>query len=209
MIKLIDNYIMNSEFDEDLFPAISKRNYFELLKSLFRGVRPPRCISRMEWNKIEDDLGVKLPLSYKNMFDLFSDGYLGNGLLWKSPAAKNNNFKLSKEELASYADLYSDMVNGIHLYPNIPGYLVFATTPLAIDMAYFVDFNADENKPFCQKNVILLDCKASKIEKTNVEIDEFIYRSIKNKPRLNGALSRHIHKWTFADSSIPLYQFFD
>jgi hypothetical protein len=194
------------KYDNDFFPDSAKKSYFELLCHLFVGIKLTDTSNGVDWDKVEGDLGVVLPLAYKNMFSIFSGGYLGCNLLWRSPNSKRKSFRLDRRELCLYSDLFD---GEIPLYPKVPGYLIFASTPLAIDLAFYVDSDKTGVASVCRPNVVALDNKSGDIEDADMEVDEFIYRAITNTPPLNGRLYGHIHEWCFSDITAPICRFYE
>ncbi|MCX6850979.1 MAG: hypothetical protein NTY98_18865 [Verrucomicrobia bacterium] len=187
--------------ESELFPHQERQTYAELLAPYLRGVTRQ---SPIDWDAIELDLGVKLPAAYKALSELLPAGFLGSGISWLSPVSPLASFRLDFKFLMDREKMLAEISN-IQLYPAVPGYLMFAQTSASIDWAYEV--RQDHTKPsVCDSHVTLIDWDHGVVEKTGVEVDELVYRSLTHRPKLSGELSGLIHELFFADPSFQLFR---
>lgn len=180
------------------------RSYHELLAKILEP--ETKCMqpgNNIYWVALEDGYGFALPYSFKLVANHLPAGFLGSGITWMSPVADNPQFRFDPSASSRYHHLL--MESGVlpH-YPTLPGYLVFATTSLRIDLAFWVE-PMDFKSTCCRLNVALIECISGEVEATDVEIDEFLYRAITHNPPLVGPLSARFHNWFFADMSFPLF----
>ena len=76
---------------------------------------------------------------------------------------------------------------------------------MRIDLAYLVE-RGQGGHLHCNPCVTLIECVTGDQEKTSVEVDELLYRSITNEPPLRGPWSKGLHNWFFADTSYPTFE---
>lgn len=188
-----------------LFSGDARCSYHELLsKVLGPATDHLKSNRRIDWKSVEADLGVVLPSSFKLTSDILPAGFLGSGITWRSPDAKRAEFRFNRRALEDHANLIGDSAQ-FPLYPvSVPGYLVFATTSLRIDLAFWVE-KLDTGDTHCRPSISLVECISGEVEDTGIEIDEFLYRAITNNIHLEGWLSELSNGWFFADKSFPLF----
>lgn len=187
--------------ENELFSHQEHTSYAELLAPCLRGIIQRAFI---DWDAVEMELGVKLPAAYKALSERLPAGFLGSGISWLSPVSPLASFRLDFNFLEETKKLLAE-VSDIPLYPAVPGYLIFAQTSASIDWAYEVGHG--QIKPSaCDSQVTLIDWDHGVVETTGVEVDEFVYRSITNKPKLSGDVSGLMHELFFSDHSFPLFR---
>lgn len=163
----------------------------------------PPVSHQINWPAVENDLGLALPASFKSVSNILPAGGLGSSINWSSPLSDSPYGRLDYEHLSEYADEWATS-SDTPLYPAVPGYLIFATTHLRIDLAYRVE--RDQGGLLCcDPCVTLIECFIGERHRTGVEVDELLYRAITNKPRLRGTWSSELHKWFFSDPSLPIF----
>ena len=187
----------------ELFQDTQRKAFWELLIPLVRLSMPwPPESHKINWPVVEDNLGVALPASFKSVSNILPAGFLGISITWRSPLTEILGFRLDREQLSACADTWAQSPDS-PLYPAVPGYLIFAPTSMSIQLAYRVE-RGQGGLLCCDPFVTLIDCATGEQERTSVEVDELLYRSITNKPRLGGTWSSGLHSWFFADTSSPI-----
>ena len=190
--------------ESELFHDTQRKAFWELVVPLVRPAVPwPPISHHINWPAVEDDLGVTLPVSFKSVSNILPAGFLGTGITWTSPLTDNLDFRLDRQQLSARANI--GFTPDSPLYPAVPGYLIFAPTSMRIDLAYRVE-RGQGGLLCCDPCVTLIECVTGEQERTSVEVDELLYRSITNKPRLLGTWSSALHNWFFADSSLPIFR---
>lgn len=166
----------------------------EPLSKLLAAIGPftPSCIpTTSDWESLERDLSVTLPLDYKETVSRLGACSFGDSLNLLSPRARSPGLRQSLQVQIEYADYFAELENtlGVHFVPNGLGLFLVATTPTRLCL--FMDLK--EPKAVIHPATIL-DPDEPAIERHYLSFPEFLHEFVHG--RINTECAGRLYTWS-------------
>jgi hypothetical protein len=148
-----------------------------------------------DWKRTENDLGLALPLDYKDFVKQFGSGRFGDIQLF-NPCASGWP-QLSRESLIAYRRMNAAPLRQITkpIYPDDDGLIWVATSGSQ------VEFFLDSGKPPESAQVIMIDLELSRCRELVQTLPEFLYKLFQEQP----AGFAELRKTIWSSPSMPFF----
>ena len=156
------------------------------IEELIKIVVPPKiqATSDVNWISVEDNLGIKLPESYKQIASIYGEGAF-DGFLWVLNPTGNNknlNFEMSKYMISAYQSLKDEFPDYYprNIFPDIDSFFPWALTDNGETLVWIIE--SDD----CEKwSIGIHSADQGQEEVYNMNTVEFLYclfsKKIKSK----------------------------
>ncbi|RBP42393.1 hypothetical protein DES53_10699 [Roseimicrobium gellanilyticum] len=186
---------------------VSRKSYLELLcehakKGLYQLKPGP---SAEDWARCEEDLGVRLPDSFKVIATTFGPGVFGDYISLYGPNRRDEWRRLTNHCQSVAGDRLAQLYPGHEFYPHAGGILLFASFSYRL----LAGFQGLESKVGTvsrgsKPKIVLIE--DSGVEVLTVDFAEFLYRIVFNKPRMRGPISRSLHTRLYFHKQGPWFR---
>jgi hypothetical protein len=162
-------------------------NYLEKAKSFCRSVEFWERPVAEDWLRVEMELGLSLPQSYKSLVTTFGSGCFGVDIDLYNPIASGLT-RLSKKVLTDFRVEYRGLLNALQtklwrqLYPEKGGLVLFANTCTRV--AFFLQVNSQ------QERIVVLDMSGMNRQEYAMGAPELFCRLYEGKLDEWGSLFR-------------------